>query len=220
MSDSRRRHLTAAACVAAALGWAASGAALADQGTATGNAGAIAASASLEFEITVNKFVMLRVGNADASVSDVTFTVAVNPAVAGSPGNRLAYSGTAPPAFTTSVATSNPSSGAGALQVAAFTNVTGTNITCALSALPGATAFANGATSGGVPGTSTIKVTASGGGVPHPGADLSACNGVTSAAVPVVTNLTGTYTYSSTFVASNLAAGTYGNKVTYTITAP
>jgi hypothetical protein len=194
--------------------------ALADQTVTTGNAGTITATARLRFDIVIAKYVLLRVGNADATQSDVTFTVAASPAIAGAPGNSLGYTGGAiPPGFATTVATANPTTAAGALQVTAATNVTGTTLSCAMTALGGATAFATGATAGGIPGRSDIKVASVAGGLQHPGADLNSCTGAITTAIP---NLTAvpitTFTYSTTFTPSALSSGTYGNVVTYTAT--
>lgn len=192
----------------------------ADQTVTTGNAGTITATARLRFDIVIAKYVLLRVGDANATQSDVTFTVAASPAIAGAPGNSLAYTGGAlPPGFATTVATVNPTTAAGALQVTAATNVTGTTLSCAMSALGGATAFAPGATAGGIPGRSDIQVASVAGGLQHPGADLSSCTGAVTTPIPSLTAVpVTTFTYSATFVPSSLSAGTYGNVVTYTAT--
>jgi hypothetical protein len=55
--------------------------------------------------------------------------------------------------------------------------------------------------------------------VSHPGANIGAC-GTATAPVAALANLSGTYTYSTNFAPAALAAGTYGNVVTYTLTAP
>ena len=189
----------------------------ADQMTVTGNANTITATAQLKFNIAIAKYVMLRVGNADASVSAVTFTVAPNPTLAA--GNSQAYTGATPPALATTVASTNPTTGAGALTVAAYTNVAGTTLTCSLGPLAGATSFAAGATAGGVPGTNDITVTSGAlGTVQHPGSSLAACNGTTTTAIANLTTMTGSFTYAATFTPASLAAGTYGNTVTYTAT--
>lgn len=54
----------------------------------------------------------------------------------------------------------------------------------------------------------------------HPGANLGSCTGATTAAVTALSNLSGTYTYSTDYTPGALAAGAYGNVVTYTLTAP
>lgn len=191
-------------------------AAHADQKVVTGNAGTITASAQLNFNIAIAKYVMLRVGNADASVSTVTFAVGPNPVLPS--GNSQAYAGAIPPAMATTVASTNPA-GAGALTVAAYTNVAGTTLTCSLGALAGATSFAAGATAAGVPGTNDITVTSGASGtVQHPGTSLAACNGTTTTAITNLTAMTGSFTYAATFTPTSLAAGTYGNTVTYTAT--
>jgi len=193
----------------------------ADQLIVARNNGSITATAKLNFNIAISKFVLLRVGNANATQSSVTFTLAVNPAVAGTPGNSLAYSGSAVPAgLVTTVATTNPTSSAGVLNVSAFSNVTGTTLTCSLTILGTDTPFATGTTAAGVPGQADIKVASLAGGVQHPGTDLSACNGSTSTALTSLSTLTGSFTYSTAYSASALKAGNYGNIVTYTATTP
>jgi len=175
------------------------------------------ATARVNVRVTVPKIVILRVGAADNTISDVTFTYAVTPAVAGAPGNSLSYTGAIPPTLGSTVATTNPTTTAGLLTTGAWTNVTGgARLTCALSALAGATAFAAGATAGGVPGTQDILV--SGTGPAHPGTSLADCNGTTNTTIGALTTLTGAFTYSTTFSAGSIAAGSYGNTVTYTAT--
>lgn len=198
------------------------GNAMAEQTIGIQPAGTVAvATARVNVRVTVPKIVILRVGAADASLSDVNFTVGVSPAVTGAPGDSLAYTGGAiPPTFATTVATTNPTTSAGALTVAAWTNFPGTTLRCSLGALAGATAFATGATTAaGVPGTSDITV-ASAGAAPlqHPGTNLAACNGTTTTPIAPLSVLGGTFTYGTTFTASALAAGVYGNIVTYTAT--
>ena len=175
------------------------------------------ATAKVNVRVTVPKIVILRVGDANATVSEVDFTVGVTPAVAGAPGNSLAYAGGIAPTFGTTVATTNPTTTAGVLTTGAWTNVTGgAKLTCTLTALAGATAFAAGATAAGVPGTATILVT---GTTPaHPGTSLAACDGTTNTPIAALTALTGTFTYSTSFTASTIAAGIYGNTVIYTAT--
>ncbi len=189
----------------------------ADQMTKSGNGGTLVATAQLKFNIAIAKYVMLRVGNADASVSAVTFAVRPSPVL--SSGNSQGYAGAVPPTIATTVASTNPTTGAGALTVAAYTNVAGTTLTCSLSGLAGATSFAAGATAGGVPGTSSITVTSGASGtVQHPGTSLAACNGTTTTAITNLTAMTGSFTYGATFIPASLTAGTYGNTVTYTAT--
>lgn len=195
-------------------------AAQADQATVTGNTGTLVANASLRFSIGISKYLFLRVGAADASQSDLTFTLGLNPAVAGTPGNARPYAGTQPPGFASTVATTNPVSSAGVLAVSAWTNVAGTTLTCTLTALPSATPFAPTATAAGVPGRADILVASVAGGVQHPGTNLSACNGLVATAITQLITLNGTFTYSTAYVPSNLSTGTYGNIVTYTATAP
>lgn len=210
----RSRALVARAAVTAlALGAAA---AHADEDTFSRNGGTISATVSLDFQVNIYKFVLLRVGAADGTSTVVDFRVGLTPDLAA--GNSQGYTG-AIPGLTTRASTTNPATAAGAVTVEMFTNVTGTQLTCSLSALAGATAFAVGGTSGaGVPGRDNILVAASG--VNHPGADLGSCTGATTAAVAALSTLSGTYTYSTNYAPGALAAGTYGNVVTYTLTAP
>ena len=126
------------------------GDAWAAQDVKSGNAGTITASVALNFNIAVGKFVSLRVGNANATVSDVNFTVGFSPVRP--TGNSQAYNGSIAPGLVVAAATINPSTAAGALSVAAYTNVTGTTLACTLGPLAGATALLNGATAAGVPG--------------------------------------------------------------------
>ena len=202
-------------------------AALAEQtiGVQTVAATPAIATAKVNVRVIVPKIVILRVGAADGTTSDVDFTVGLSPAVTGAPGNSLAYTGGIPPTtLASTVATTNPPSTAGALTVGAWTNgATGATLTCALSALANATGFATGATAGGVPGTTDITVTSVAGAanLQHPGTTLTACNGTTTSTIPRLTTLGGTFTYAllPTNLAS-MATGTYGNVVTYTATAP
>ena len=159
----------------------------------------------------------LIVGAADATISDVNFTVGVTPAVTGAPGNSLAYSGSIAPSLGTTVATTFPTTTAGVLATGAWTNVVGgAKLTCSLSALPGATPFAAGATTGGVPGTDDITVV---GTTPaHPGGSLTQCNGTANSSITALNALAGTFTYSTGFTATAISSGTYGNIVTYTAT--
>ncbi|HEY0201700.1 MAG TPA: hypothetical protein VGC24_08410, partial [Burkholderiaceae bacterium] len=145
---------------------------------------------------------------------------AISPAVAGAPGNSLPYAGAQPPPMATTAATTNPTSSAGVLNVSAWSNVSNTLLTCALGPLAGTTAFVAGATAGGVPGRSDIKVASAAGGLAHPGADLNSCTGLVTSPIASLTTVGGTFTYSTSFTPSALAAGNYGNVVTYTATAP
>ena len=166
------------------------------------------ATARVNVRVIVPKIVILRVGAADTTISDVNFTVGVTPAVTGAPGNSLAYSGSIAPSLGTTVAT---------LATGAWTNVVGgAKLTCSLSALPGATPFAAGATTGGVPGTDDITVV---GTTPaHPGGSLTQCKGTANSPITALNALAGTFTYSTGFTATAISSGTYGNIVTYTAT--
>ena len=175
------------------------------------------ATARVNVRVIVPKIVILRVGAADATISDVNFTVGVTPAVTGAPGNSLAYSGSIAPSLGTTVATTFPTTTAGVLATGAWTNVVGgAKLTCSLSALPGATPFAAGATTGGVPGTDDITVV---GTTPaHPGGSLTQCNDTANSSITALNALAGTFTYSTGFTATAISSGTYGNIVTYTAT--
>ena len=135
----------------------------------------------------------------------------------GAPGNSLAYSGSIAPSLGTTVATTFPTTTAGVLATGAWTNVVGgAKLTCSLSALPGASPFAAGATTGGVPGTDDITVV---GTTPaHPGGSLTQCNGTANSSITALNALAGTFTYSTGFTATAISSGTYGNIVTYTAT--
>ncbi|HEY0201640.1 MAG TPA: hypothetical protein VGC24_08105 [Burkholderiaceae bacterium] len=203
----------------------ASGSAMAEQTIGIQPTGTPAiATAHVNVRVTVPKIVILRVGNADATVSDVNFTVGVT-APAG-PGNSLPYAGAIPPStLATTVATINPTSTAGVLTVGAWTNTTGTTLSCTLGALssaPSGTAFASGATAAGVPGTNDITVTSvtGAGNLQHPGTSLTACNGTTTTPIAALTTYGGTFTYAATFAAASINSGVYGNLVTYTATTP
>ena len=191
----------------------------ADQTVSTGNAGTLTSNVQLRFDIVVAKYVQLRVGNADASLPTVSFNVALSP-VFGAGNNQAYNAGAVPPTFATSVATTNPASAAGTLVVAAVTNVTGTLLTCTLSPLGIFTAFAVGATAAGIPGTSDITVTSTAGAtnLQHPSASLTGCTSGSTAAIPSLTPLGGSFTYGTSFSANALKAGSYGNTVTYTAT--
>ncbi len=203
----------------------AGGSAMAEQtiGVQSG-ATAAKATAKVEVSVVVQKVVVLRVGNADATVSAVTFTVGPNPAITGAPGDSLPYSGVIPPVMAQTVATTNPTSALGALTVGAWTNAAGNaTLSCSLGTLGSATAFGSAALTGGVPGTTDITVTslAVGTNLQHPGTNLTACNGTTTTSIPKLTTMVGTFTYGTTYTAAQLltlAAGTYGNTVTYTAT--
>ena len=201
-------------------------AALAEQtiGVQTVAATPAIATAKVNVRVIVPKIVILRVGDLGAT-STVDFTVGFSPAVGGTPGNSLTYGGGIPPTtLASTVATTNPTSIAGVLIVGAWTNASGTLLTCALSALAGTpSGFATGATALGAPGTNDITVTSGvvGTDLQHPGTSLTGCNGTTNTAIPRLTPLGGTFTYA--LAATNLASmatGTYGNVVTYTATAP
>jgi hypothetical protein len=176
------------------------------------------ATARVNVRVTVPKVVILRVGDANATVSDVNFTVGVGTGVPVAAGNSQAYAGAiAPAGGAVTVATTNPTTTAGVLTVQVWTNATaGANLTCALTALAGATPFATGATAGGIPGTNDISVVST---TLHPTANLAGCNGVTSqAATPRLTVNNNSFTYSTTFTPSAINSGVYGNIATYSAT--
>ncbi len=184
---------------------------------------AAVATARVNVRVTAPKVVILRVGDANATVSDVNFTVGVGTGVPVAAGNSQAYTGTiAPTGGATTVATTNPVSAAGALTVAAWTNAAaGANLTCALSALAGVTApFASGATAAGIPGTTDITVAsvAGAGNLQHPTANLTGCTTAATTTIPTRTTMGGTFTYGTAFTAASVLSGIYGNVVTYSAT--
>lgn len=199
--------------------------AFADQNTATGNTGSISASAKLDFKIAIGKYVMLRVGDANTTQTTVTMTVDLNPALGS--GNSLAYAGALPTSspstkMSKTVVSTNPSTG-GVIPVAAYTNVTGTVLSCFLSPFGAATPFNVGATSvSGVPGTNHIFVTSAAGAsnLQSPSPSLTGCTNGSTQALTLLTLMGGSFTYSANFAADSVAAGTYGNIVTYTATTP
>ncbi len=197
----------------------------ADQSTATGNTGLLSASARLDFNIAIGKYVMLRVGDANTSQSTVLFTVALNPAQG--PGNSLAYSGAFPSTnpsgkMSKTVITTNPGTTTGIIPVAAFTNVNSTRLTCSLSPLGATTPFSIGLTTSGVPGTNLMTVASSAGAtnLQHPSPSLTGCTNGSSQPVTLLTQMGGTFTYTAGFAADTVAAGAYGNLITYTATTP
>lgn len=182
---------------------------------------AAVATAKVNVSVLVQKIVVLRIGDANATSANVTFTTGTTPATI---GNSQAYTGdtTADPIFATTIATTNPTSTAGALTVAAWTNASGNaHLTCALTALSGNIAFATGATASGVPGTDNITVASIAGAtdLQHPGLNLTGCTGTAAtSSIAKLTTYGGTFTYGTNYVAKTLVAGTYGNTVTYTAT--
>lgn len=198
--------------------------AVADQNTASGNAGSISASARLDFNIAIGKYVMLRVGDANATQSTVVFTVALNPAIG--PSNSLPYPGAFPTSspstkMSKTVVTTNPGTTTGVIPVAAFSNVSGTRLTCSLTPLGSTTPFSIGLTTSGIPGTSLMTV-ASGGGatdLQHPSPSLTGCTNSSSQPITLLTQMGGAFTYTAGFAADTVASGTYGNLITYTATA-
>jgi hypothetical protein len=197
----------------------------ADQNTATGNTGLLSASARLDFNIAIGKYVMLRVGDANSTQSTVVFTVALNPAQG--PSNNLPYTGAFPTSspstkFSKTVVTTNPATTTGDIPVAAFTNVNGTRLTCSLSPLGATTPFTIGITTSGVPGTNLMTVASSAGAtnLQHPSPSLTGCTNGSSQPITLLTQMGGTFTYTAGFAADTVASGTYGNLITYTATAP
>ncbi len=180
------------------------------------------ATARVNLRVVVTKIIVLRVGDAAGTVSDVTLRL--EPPVAGILGNSLAYGGAIPPTLFSNPSTVNPISATGTLTVGAWTNGSGGGtLTCALGVLGGATPFATGPTAAGVPGTDDITVTDGVGAtdLQHPGTGtLTACDGATNSPINFLTVYGGTFTYGITGTLNALAAGTYGNTITYTATTP
>lgn len=214
----RSIHLLTACLLAAQV-------AFADQNTVTGNTGSINASVRLDFNIAIGKYVMLRVGDANATQTTVTMTVNLNPALGS--GNALPYPGAFPTTtpstkFSKTVISTNPSTG-GVIPVAAFTNTSGAVLSCLLTPLGATTPFNVGPTSAiGVPGTSQIFVTSVAGAanLQSPSPSLTGCTNGSTQPIALLTLLGGSFTYSANFAADTVAAGTYGNIVTYTATSP
>lgn len=214
----RSIHLICACLLAATV-------AFADQNTVTGNTGSINASARLDFNIAIGKYVMLRVGDANATQAMVTMTVDLSPALGS--GNSFTYPGAFPTTtpstkFSKTVVSTNPST-AGVIPVSAFTNVSGTTLSCLLTPLGVTTPFNVGATSAaGVPGTNQIFVTSVAGAtnLQSPSPSLTGCTNGSTQAITLLTLMGGNFTYSANFAADTVAAGTYGNVVTYTATSP
>jgi hypothetical protein len=181
------------------------------------------ATARVNVRVTVPKVVILRVGDASATVNNVDFLVGVGTGVPTAIGNSQAYTGAIAPAggATTVAVDTTPSNTTGAVTVAAWTNAAaGANLSCALSALGGATAFATGATAAGVPGTTDITVASTAGAtnLQHPTANLTGCTSAATTSIPTRTTMGGTFTYGTGFTAATVASGIYGNVVTYSAT--
>ena len=202
-----------------------SGSVLADIRTTTRNAGSISASARLDFNISIGKYVMLRVGDANATQTTVTMTVALNPTLG--PGNSLAYAGAFPTSnpstqFSKTVVSSNPSTG-GVIPVSAFTNVSGTTLNCTLTPLGANTPFNIGdASATGIPGTNQISIVSASGAtnLQSPATTLTGCTNGSTQTIALLTLMGGSFTYTATFSSDSVIAGNYGNIVTYTATAP
>ena len=201
-------------CLALLLMTTASHAVRADFQSSSGS-GSLSVSAKLNFSVVVANYVSLRVGNADATVSQVNFNVAITPAVTA--GDSKPWTGSVPPALAITTSTTNPTSTAGVLSVAAFTNVKGTLLSCNIGTLAGTTAFGATVTAGGIPGRNDVLV-ASSGTLAHPGTNLAACNGSTTSSIPMLSNLAGTFTYSTSVTPGALLSDSYGAIVTYTAT--
>lgn len=186
-----------------------------------GSATDAVATAKVNIRVLVPKIVILRVGNADATVPQIDFAYAITGFAA--PQASATYTGAIPPTLTETITRTNPAGATGAVVVGAWTNMAGTTLTCALTNLGGTTAFAAGATALGVPGTEDITWAAAGATpLPHPGTagNLTDCDGVASQTLTARTAYAGTYTYASALTPTDLNPGTYGLTVTYTATAP
>jgi hypothetical protein len=197
--------------------------ALAEQTIGYQTTGPANATAHVNVRVIVPKIVILRVGAADATVPDVTFTGALNPAIALTGDSQAYTAGAIPPVWgSPTIARTNPAGADGVIAVGAWTNGSGATVTCTRGLLAGATTFATGATAAGVPGTSDITVASvvGAGNLQHPGLTLNGCDVATSTALTARTTYGGTFTYGSSLTWANLNAGTYGNTITYTATAP
>lgn len=211
------------AALAGALALAASGA-MAEQtigiqdGASTTDA---VATARVNIRVLVPKIVILRVGDAANTQTQINFTYGVGALTA---GNSQVYTGAIAPTITSATTRTDPVGTDGQVVVGAWSNVASTALTCTVGNLAGTSAFVSGATTGGVPGTAGITWTAGAAAnqLPHPGSagNLTDCNGTNSQTLTARTAYTGTYTYASALTATSLDAGTYGLTVTYTATAP
>jgi len=164
-------------------------------------AGALSSSARVDFQITIPRFLSLRVGTAGAPIDLVSFTVP-----AANVGNATPVAGT------------GGDLGAGSVTAAVLGN--GGNVT--LQATTGGP-IGNGAA--GTIAWSQITTASSNPSLPAPVLANGASSGVAVAATNGVVNQTATWTYS--FANSNvIEAGTYGgvntnnSRVTYTASLP
>lgn len=158
----------------------------------TGNTANLSTQARVNFQITIPKFVSLRVGTAGATVDTIAFSP-----LAADVGNNVSQAGT----------------GGDLTNGKVTVRVAGNNGDITLAATAGATLLSGTDT---IPWTQ-ITVTPAGGAPAHP-----AVNGgnVTLTATNKVVNIAAgdwTYAYAN---ASVVAAGTYTGQVTYTATVP
>jgi hypothetical protein len=164
-------------------------------------AGALNANARVDFQITIPRFLSLRVGTAGAPVDLVSFTVP-----AANVGNATPIAGT------------GGDLGAGAVTASVLGN--GGNVT-----LQATTAGPIGNGSAGAINWSQITTASSNPSLPAPVLANGASAGVAVAAASGVVNQTATWTYSYAN-ASVIEAGTYGgvntnnSRVTYTASLP
>lgn len=181
------------------------------------------ATARVNIRVLVPKIVVLRVGDASATPTEINFTYGVGALVA---GDSQAYAGAIPPTLTNTTTRTDPVGTDGQVVVGAWSNVTGTLLTCAVSNYGALTGFGAAGTVAGIPGRADIAVTTGAGPLqlPHPGAagNLTDCAPANSRTLTVRTAYTGTYTYApaASLVPANLNPDTYGLTVTYTATAP
>lgn len=158
----------------------------------TGNTAGLSTSARVNFQVTIPKFVSLRVGSAGNTIDTITFSPSATVV-----GNGVSQAGT----------------GGDLANGTVTVRVAGNNGDITL----GATAGANLVSGTDTIPWSEITVTPAGGAPAHP-----AVNGgtVTLGATNKVVNITAgdwTYAYANTNV---VAAGTYTGQVTYTATVP
>ena len=196
------RRFALAAALGAALACSGAGAESA-YGYNSAGTGTVTATARVNLQVTVAKLILLRVGSANATIDQLSWTVSKSipavPTVPTTGSSNVDWNGAAP----TTPAPTNPA----ALNVFAWTNATSPTINCSMGAWTGP---AGGPANGNFTVTSTGPTP-----VPHPGANLGACASTTFAANQL---LSGTWAYALGGTPASWPAGVYTNQVTYTAT--
>jgi hypothetical protein len=192
-------------CAAMALG-AASASAEASYGYQSSGAGAVTATARVGLSVQVAKLILLRVGSTNSTVDTLSWTATVGtgagltaPLTSGGASTNAPWTGAAP--------TITPSADPAALDVFAWTNASGSTLTCSTGA---------GWNNPGGPAFTDFTVTTGGSAPNHPGANL----GCGATANLTANNLyAGTWAYALGGTPANWLAGTYTATVTYTASA-